>query len=147
VVCKLVPGRARPVTALVMCAITGLAGCASTIRPDADRVSGFLAKHIPPWAGGEPNSVPPPQAPPPQPLDVFGVPQARPVKPLDAGEQKKLQSDLVALRNRTSAQGKKAQAVDPSDLPSLLADRRNRANQAAAFTPDTASQRSHDGPI
>jgi hypothetical protein len=34
-----------------------------------------------------------------------------------------VQSDLVALRNRTSAQGKVAQAINPSDLPALLAER------------------------
>src|SRR5215470_1990992 len=140
--CKLVPGRAQPIVVLVTCAIMGLAGCASTAPPKADGASGFLAENIPPWAGGEPTSVPSPPTQPPQPLDVFDVPQARPVKAMDADEQKKLQSDLVALRNRSFAQGKAAQAIDPADLPAQLADRRNRANQAAASPPDTASPQS-----
>ena len=127
---------------LVMCAIMGLAGCASIAPPKADGVSGFLAENIPPWAGGEPSSVPSPPTQPRQPLDVFDVPQARPVKAMDADEQKKLQSDLVALRNRSFAQGKAAQAIDPADLPAQLVDRRDRANQAAASPPDTASPQS-----
>lgn len=127
---------------LVTCAIMGLAGCASTTPPKADGASSFLAKNIPPWAGGEPSSIPSPPTEPLQPLDVFDVPQARPVKAMDADERKKLQSDLVALRNRTFAQGKAAQAIDPTDLPSQLADRRGWANQAAASTPDPASPQS-----
>jgi hypothetical protein len=120
----------------------GLAGCASSTPPKADGASSFLAKNIPPWAGGEPNSIPSPPTESLQPLDVFDVPQARPVKAMDADEQKKLQSDLVALRNRTFAQGKAAQAIDPTDLPSRLADRGDWANQAAASTPDPASPQS-----
>jgi hypothetical protein len=106
----------------------------------------FLASHVPRWAGGEPSSVPPPQAQPPQPLDIFDAPTARPVKPLTADEQKELQSDLVALRNRTFARGKAAQAVDPSDLPTLSADRQNPTAPAAASSPVAASRRSLDGP-
>jgi len=127
---------------LVTCAIMGLASCASTAPPKADGASGFLVESIPPWAGGEPTSVPSPPTQPPQRLEVFDVPQARPAKAMDADEQKKLQSDLVALRNRSFAQGKAAQAIDPADLPAQLADRRNRANQAAASPPDTASPQS-----
>jgi hypothetical protein len=127
---------------LVTSVTMGLAGCASTTPPKADGASSFLAKNIPPWAGGEPNSIPSPPTESLQPLDVFDVPQARPVKAMDADEQKKLQSDLVALRNRTFAQGKAAQAIDPTDLPSRLADRGDWANQAAASTPDPASPQS-----
>ena len=126
---------------LVACAIMGLAGCASTAPPTTDGASSLLAKNIPPWAGGEPSSVPSPPTVPPQPIDVFVVPQARPVKAMDADEQKKLQSDLIALRNRTFAQGKAAQAIDPTNLPARLADRRDGADQAAS-TADSANAQS-----
>jgi hypothetical protein len=131
--------------AFVACAVTALAGCSSTAPLDADRASRLLADHIPPWAGGEPSSVPSPQTPP-QPLNVFDTPPARPVKPLDAAEQKKLQSDLVALRNRTHDRAKAAWAVDPPDLPLLAVDRHNRAEEAAASPPGAASHRNLDGP-
>jgi len=131
--------------ALVTCAITALAGCASTAPLDADRTSRLLADHIPVWAGGEPSSLRPTQTPPPS-LDIFGSLPARPVKPLDAEEQKKLQSDLVALRNRTFARGKAAQAVDPPGLPMLSADRHDETEPAAASAAGAASQRGLDGP-
>ena len=98
------------------CAVTALAGCSSTASLDGDRASRFVADHIPRWAGGEPNSVPSPQTPP-QPLDIFATPPARPVPKLDASEQKQLQADLVALRNRNRDRGKAAQAVDPAVGP------------------------------
>jgi hypothetical protein len=61
---------------------------------------------------------------------------------MDADEQKKSQSDVVALRSRSFAQGKAAQAIDPADLPAQLGDRRDRASQAAASRPDNASPQS-----
>src|SRR6516165_12540972 len=45
-----------------------------------------LAENIPPWVGGEPSSVPSPSTQPPQSLDVSDVPQARPVKAMDADD-------------------------------------------------------------
>jgi hypothetical protein len=95
----------------------GLAGCASTAPPKADGASGFLAENIPPWARGEPAQFRHHQHSRRRRLMSLDVPQARPVKVMDADEHKKLQSDLVALRNRSFAQGKAAQAIDPADLP------------------------------
>jgi hypothetical protein len=142
---KTVPGRARPVVALVACGITAAAGCTSTTPLDGDRAAQFLADHIPHWAGGEPSSVPSRQTPP-QPLDIFAAPPARPVRPLDASEQKQLQSDLVALRNRTLDRAKTARAADPADLPMQSADHQKPAEQAAVSTPQTATRRRPDGP-
>jgi hypothetical protein len=130
--------------ALVACGIMA-AGCASTAPVDGDRAAQFLADHVPHWAGGEPSSVPLRQTPPP-PLDIFAAPPARPVPPLDASEQKQLQSDLVALRNRALEGAKAARAVDPSDPPMLSAGPPDPAEQAAASPPATATRRGLDGP-
>jgi hypothetical protein len=131
--------------ALVACGITaGAAGCSSA-PSDGDRAGQFLADHVPHWAGGEPGSVPSRQTSPP-PLDIFATPPTRPITPLDASEQKQLQSDLVALRNRALERAKAARAVDPSDLPMLSAAHQNPAEQAAASTPGTATRRGLDGP-
>jgi hypothetical protein len=145
VLCKFFPGPARPLTALVGCAITALAGCSSTASLDGDRATRFLADHVPPWAGGEPSSVPSARTPP-QPLDIFAAPPPRPVPKLDASEQKQLQSDLVALRHRNLDRAKAAQAVDPNDLPMLSADRQKPTEQTAVSTPGAASRHTADGP-
>jgi len=145
VLCKLVPGPARALTALVGCAISALAGCSSTASLDGDRAGRFLADHVPTWAGGEPSSVPSPQTPP-QPLDIFAAPPARPVPKLDASEQKQLQSELVALRNRNLDRAKAAQAANPDDLPILSAARQKPTEQTAISTPGAASRHSPDGP-
>jgi hypothetical protein len=131
--------------ALMGCAVTALAGCSSTASLDGDRASRFVADHIPPWAGGEPSSIPSPQTPP-QPLDIFATPPARPVPKLGASEQKQLQADLVALRNRNLDRGKAAQAVDPADRPTLSADGQKPAAQAAISNPGAASRHGPDGP-
>jgi hypothetical protein len=131
--------------ALVACGITALAGCSSTAPLDGDRAGQFLADHVPQWAGGEPSSVPLRQTPP-QPLDIFAAPPARPVPPLDASEQKQLQSDLVALRNRALEGAKAARAVDPPDLPMRSAGHQDPAEEAAVSTPGTATRRGLDGP-
>jgi hypothetical protein len=65
---------------------------------------------------------------------------------LDASEQKQLQADLVALRNRNLDRGKAAQAVDPADRPMLSADGQKPAAQAAVSTPGAASCRGPDAP-
>jgi hypothetical protein len=130
---------------LMGCAVTALAGCSSTASLDSDRASRVVVDHIPSWAGGEPSSVPPPQTPP-QPLDIFATPSARPAPKLDASEQKQLQADLVALRNRNLDRGKAAKAVNPADRPTLSADRLKPAAQAAVSTPGAASRHSPDGP-
>jgi hypothetical protein len=145
VLCKTVPGRARLVVALVGCVITAATGCSSTTPLDGDRAAQFLADHVPHWAGGEPSSVPSRQTPP-QPLDIFAAPPARSVPPLDASEQKQLQSDLVALRNRTLDRAKEARAVGPIDLPTLSADHQKPREQAAVSTPDVATRHGSDGP-
>jgi len=128
--------------ALVACGLTAVAGCSSTAPLDGDRTAQFLADHVPQWAGGEPSSFPSRQTPP-QPLDIFAAPPARPVPPLDASEQKQLQSDLVALRNRALAGAKAARAVDP---PMLSAGHQNPAEQAAVSAAGTATRRGPDGP-
>jgi len=122
----------------VVCAIAALAGCSSSASLDGDRASRFLADHVPPWAGGEPSTIPAPQTPP-QPLDIFAAPTGRPVPKLDASEQKQLQSDLIALRNRNLDRAKAAQSVDP-------ADRQKPAEQTAVSTPGAATRHSPDGP-
>jgi hypothetical protein len=131
--------------ALVACAITAASGCSSTAPLDGDRAAQFLADHVPHWAGGEPSSIPSRQTPP-HPLDIFAAPPARPVPPLDASEQKQLQSDLVALRNRTLDRAKAARAADPVDPPMRSADHQRRGEQAAVSTPNTETRRGPDGP-
>jgi hypothetical protein len=120
------------------CAVTALAGCSSTASLDGDRASRFVADHIPPCAGGESSSVPPPQTPP-QPLDIFAAPPARPVPKLDASEQKQLQADLVAVRNRNLDRPSirpTGQRYRPTVKP---------AAQAIVSTPGAASRHSPDG--
>jgi hypothetical protein len=131
--------------ALVACGITATAGCSSTAPLDGDRAAQLLADHVPHWAGGEPSSVPSRQAPP-QPLDIFAAPPARPLPPLDASAQKQLQADLVALRNRALDRAKAARAIDPADLPMQSADHQKPAEQAAVSIPGTAARRGLDGP-
>jgi hypothetical protein len=130
---------------MALVGITAVAGCSSSAPIADDRAAAFLADRVPHWAGGEPSSVPSPRTPP-QPLDIFAIPPARPVPRLDASEQKQLQSDLVALRNQALDRAKSARAVDPPDLPTLSATHQTPAEPAAVSTLGPAARHDLDGP-
>ncbi len=78
--------------ALCLAAVS-LAGCASTA----------LIDNIPTGVGGLPAEAPPRPAQPPAYLPVNAPPTARETPPLDAAEQKKLEDELVAIRDRQAA--------------------------------------------
>jgi hypothetical protein len=123
------------------CAVTVLAGCSSTASLGGDNGSRFVADHIPTWAGGEASSKRR------RSRLTFLLPLRSGLVPkLDASEQKQLQADFVALRNRNLDRGKAAQAVDLADRPMLSADGQKPAAQAAVSTRGAASRHSPDGP-
>ena len=84
---------------------TAVSGCASTER-FTERSGEALADHLPTWAGGEPARTPQRSSTPPQFLNIFEAPGDRDEKPLTVEEQKRLQSNLSATRDRVAAQGK-----------------------------------------
>jgi len=74
---------------LVACAGALLSGC-----------SGLIADHLPAAVGGLPEDAPArPATPAPFPA-VHNMPPARSTAPLNDAEQKQLEDDLVAARNR-----------------------------------------------
>ncbi len=110
---------ARLALAAVPFAILSLAGCASS--DVGDHATRAIADGLPQWAGGEPTSVPRRPAVQPDFLPVFETPPARSTTPLNADQQKALQSKLMALRNSVEAKAMAARASDPLGKPRIMA--------------------------
>jgi hypothetical protein len=84
------PARLRIVAAaLVACATALLSGCSGSM----------IADHMPAAVGGLPEDAPERQATGAYPA-VHNMPPARSTKPLSNDQQKQLEDDLVAARNR-----------------------------------------------
>ena len=75
--------------ALLLAAMTGLAGCSSVID------------HVPTWAGGYSDAVPDRPATPSAYPAVHDMPPARNDAVLSEADRKKLKDDLNATRSRT----------------------------------------------
>ena len=88
------PARLRLVAAaLVTCASALLSGCSGSL----------IADHMPAAVGGLPEDAPArPATPAPFPA-VHSTPPARSTEPLNDAQQKQLQDDLVAARDRYGA--------------------------------------------
>ena len=85
-------GPARGVAvALLLAAMTGLAGCSSVID------------HVPTWAGGLPEAAPDRSATPPAYPAVHDMPPARNDTVLSEAERKKLKDELNTMRSQTEA--------------------------------------------
>jgi hypothetical protein len=85
-----------------------LAACSSLSQADADRAnaSNYVADHVPTWMGGETPKVPRRTGNEPAFPAIYSSPDGRPVRALSAEEQKKLERDLVAARNRAAAKSR-----------------------------------------
>lgn len=89
------PSRHSLITALLVLAATGLAGgCAS---------SGKMGDYIPAAAGGLPEGAPARPTTPGEYPAVHEMPPARTSGVLTSAEQKQLEDDLAAARNRAAA--------------------------------------------
>jgi hypothetical protein len=76
--------------ALAACAMAVLSGCSGSM----------IADHMPAAVGGLPEDAPERQATPAAYPAVHNMPPARSTKPLSNDQQKQLEDDLVAARNR-----------------------------------------------
>lgn len=76
-------------------------GCASNVGTS-----------IPSWAGGEPESLPAPTGQSGSYPLIGAVPPPRPTKPVTEDEQKRMQSELTALRKRVDTERQSAEKSD-----------------------------------
>jgi len=90
--------------------VVTLAGCSSTV-----------IDNIPTALGGLPANAPARPAEPPQYLPVNALPPPRDTPPLSAEDQKKLESELVALRDKQAASVAAAAAAN-GDPPAAAAN-------------------------
>jgi hypothetical protein len=90
------------VAILAACAAALLSGCGS-----------MIGEHLPAAVGGEPAAAPPPPATPVAYPAVHNMPPARSTSPLDNVQQKQLEDDLVAARNRYGGNPDAATTADP----------------------------------
>jgi hypothetical protein len=85
------PNRLRAAAAaLLACASVLVSGCSGSM----------IADHLPAAVGGLPEDAPARPATPAAYPAVHNMPPARSTKPLDDAQQKQLEDDLVAARNR-----------------------------------------------
>jgi hypothetical protein len=83
-------------SALVVLAATGLAACSSF----GDKIGDKIGDTLPAAAGGLPSDVPPRPETAPNFVPVGDTPPPRDLKTLSEAERKKLEADLVTLRDR-----------------------------------------------
>jgi hypothetical protein len=89
---------------LAACAAALLSGCSS---------GGMIADHMPDAVGGLPADAPARPVTPVAYPAVHNMPPARSTSPLDSVQQKQLEDDLVAARNRYGANPDAATTADP----------------------------------
>ena len=83
-------------SALVVLAATGLAACSSF----GDKIGDKIGDALPAAAGGLPSDVPPRPETAPNFVPVGDTPPPRDLKTLSEAERKKLEADLVTMRDR-----------------------------------------------
>lgn len=83
-------------SALVVLAATGLAACSSF----GDKIGDKIGDTLPAAAGGLPSDVPPRPETAPNFVPVGDTPPPRDLKTLSEAERKKLEADLVTMRDR-----------------------------------------------
>jgi hypothetical protein len=115
-----IPGGLLFGGAVLLTAAMSLAGCSSTAVID----------NIPTGLGGLPASTPARPAEPTPYLPVNALPPPRDTPPLSAEDQKKLESELVAIRDKQAASG--AAAVASGDPPPAGAAAAAKTKAAAA---------------
>jgi hypothetical protein len=121
------PYRFAPQALLVVAIAFGLAACTSAVDK------------IPESLGGIPGHIPQRPAVAPAPINVYGVPASRDVKPLSSDEQKKLESELTTLREGQNKLLSPAPPPPPPPPPpaAVTPASKSPANKSAAKKTDT----------
>src|SRR5262245_6116857 len=110
--------RSEAVAALLLATAALLAGCAT----------GTVADHVPAAVGGLPEGAPARPSSPYSYPAVHAMPPAREEKVLTAEEQKKVEDELVAARNRTAG------SAAPSGKPAAGASKPAAASRKPAVS-------------
>ena len=126
-------------SALVMLAAMGLAACSSL----GDKVGDKIGDTLPAAAGGLPSGVPARPETAPDFVPVGDTPPARDLKTLTEAERKKLEADLVTMRDRQEGKTSRPQeqASHSPEKTSHPQEKRTPSAPANAKVTDQAANR------
>ena len=127
---------------LAALAAIGLAACSSF----GDKIGDKIGDTLPAAAGGLPSDVPARPATAPEFVPVGDMPPSRDLKTLTEPERKKLEADLVTLRERQEGktshpQEQKEQTSHPQEKTSRPQEKRTPSTSANAKVTDEAVNR------